>query len=104
MVDTFIKTVSPAHRRRRRMKTGFLFPTPSFLSGVGSVLDIFGRPPGPLNYSRSGVEADCKALYSDYRMIGQDIDDAILVFVAEHPDAFPEQARLFDPGEAERAS
>jgi len=103
MVDTFINTLSPARRRRQRMKTGFLFPTPSFLAGVGSVLDIFGRP-GPFNYSRSGVEADCKALYSDYRMIGQDIEDAILVFVAEHPEAFPEQAQLFDPDEAEHAS
>jgi hypothetical protein len=37
-------------------------------------------------------------------MIGQDIEDAILVFVAEHPEDFPEQARLFDPDEVERAS
>jgi hypothetical protein len=103
MMNTFINTVNPVRGQRRRMKTGFLFPTPSFLSGVGSVLDIFGRP-GPFNYSRSGVEADCKALYSDYRMIGQDIEDAILVFVAEHPDAFPEQARLFDPEKVERVS
>lgn len=101
MVDTFINTISPARRQRRRMKTDFLFSKPSFLSGAGSVLDIFGRP-GPFNYSRSGEEADCKALYSDYGMIGQDIEDAIVVFVIEHPEAFPEQARLFDPDEVER--
>jgi len=103
MVDTFINTVSPVRRQRRRMKTGFLFPTPSFLSGMGSVLNIFGRP-GPFNYSRTGLEADCKALYSDYRMIGQDIEDAIVTFVIEHPENFPEQARLFDPDKLDRAS
>ena len=103
MTETFIKTTSAVRRQRRPMKSGFLYATPSFLSGMGSVLNIFGRP-GPFNYSRSGVEADCKALYSDYRMIGQDIEDAIVVYVTEHPDAFPEQARLFDPDEAERVS
>ncbi len=103
MTETFIKAVSPARGKRRRMKSGFLFATPSFLSGMGSVLNVLGRP-GPFNYSRSGVEADCKALYSDYRMIGQDIEDAIVVYVTEHPDTFPEQARLFDPDEADRVS
>ncbi len=103
MVNTIINTVRPVRRQRRRMKTSFLFPTPSFLSGMGSVLDIFGRP-GPYNYSRTGVEADCKALYSDYRMIGQDIEDAIVTFVIQHPEDFPEQAQLFDPDKLERGS
>ena len=103
MVDTLINTVRPARRQRGRMKTGFLFPTPTFLSGIGSVLNVFGGP-GTFNYSRNGLEADCKALYSDYRMIGHDIENAIVAYVIEHPDHFPEQARLFDPDKLERTS
>lgn len=86
-----------------RMRTDFLFPMPNFWYGLGSVLDLGGSI-GPFSYSRSGKEADFKAIYSDYRMIGQDIEDAMRVLEAEHKDAFPAQSRLFDPEETEHAS
>lgn len=88
---------------RRRMRTSFLFPTPSFWSGMGSALDLSGHP-GRYLFSRTGKEADAKALYSDYRMIGQDIGDAIVYFVVKNPQTAPAlQERLFDPDETERA-
>ena len=88
---------------RRRMRTSFLFSTPSFWSGMGSVLDLSGHP-GRYLSSRTGREADAKALYGDYRMIGQDIGDAIVYFVVKNPQTAPAlQERLFDPDETERA-
>lgn len=88
---------------RRRMRTSFLFPMPSFWSGMGSILDLSGHPSRYL-FSRTGREADTKALYSDYRMIGQDIGDAVVYFVVKNPQTAPAlQEHLFDPDEIERA-
>lgn len=85
-----------------RMRTSFLFPTPTFLSGMSSVLDLAGHP-GRYHFSRTGAEADAKALYSDYRMIGQDIEEATRYFLTSHPEAVPAtQQRLFNPDKAER--
>ncbi len=89
--------------RLRRMRTDFLFPTPSFLTGIASLLNLSGNP-GRYNHSRTGREADIRALYSDYRMIGQDIEDVIKVVESQYAEAFAEQERLFDPDEAMRAS
>jgi hypothetical protein len=86
-----------------RMRTDFLFPMPSFWSGMGSVLDWLGTI-GPYNYSPSEVEADFKALYSDYRMTGQDIEDAMKAFEARYAEVFSGQGRLFDPDEVKRVS
>lgn len=83
----------------RRMRTDFLFPSLSFLSGVASVINLPGDI-GPYNHSRTGEKADIKALYSDYRMIFQDIEDTMGAFDAKRDL----QARLFDPDETEAAS
>ncbi len=99
---SFVKPINTAFHPAR-MRTGFLFPTPGFLSGIGSVLNVFGKP-GLYNYSRTGEEADFKALYSDYRMIGQDIEDAMGIFEDEHAQALDGQIRLFDPDKTARAS
>ncbi|MEP2689171.1 hypothetical protein [Maribacter dokdonensis] len=53
-------------------KTDFLFPRRSFWTGFSSVLSIFGET-NKFNTSKSGEEADYKALKSDWEMIGQDI-------------------------------
>ncbi len=56
--------------------TCFLFADPSFLAGLAAVLDIGG---GLIVYneSRSGQEADSRALASDWAVVGKDILAAI---------------------------
>lgn len=56
--------------------TCFLFADPSFLAGLAAVLDIGG---GLIVYneSRSGQEADYRALASDWAVVGKDILVAI---------------------------
>ncbi len=85
------------------MRSDFLFAPPSFLSGMGSVLDLFGHLDG-YNFSRTEEEADWKAIYSDYRMIGQDIEDAMRVYERHYAELIGSQERLFDPDETLDAS
>lgn len=50
----------------------FLFSTPNFLVGAGSVMNIAGNYYS-FNESESESEADAKAIENDFRMVGQDI-------------------------------
>lgn len=52
--------------------TGFLFASPSFLAGWAAVLDVAGTL-NVYNESKSGQEADARALASDWAVIGKDI-------------------------------
>jgi len=63
-------------KKQKRYTTGFLFSTPSFLSGAGTVINLAGNY-YEFNSSDSGFEADEKAIENDFRMIGQDICDVI---------------------------
>ena len=63
-------------KKQKRYTTGFLFSTPSFLSGAGTVMNLSGNF-YDFNASETGFEADQKALENDFRMVGQDICDAI---------------------------
>jgi hypothetical protein len=56
--------------------TNFLFADPSFLSGLGSVLDLGGTLV-EFNQSRSGQEADARALASDWAVAGKDVRAAM---------------------------
>ena len=58
------------------MDTTFLFATPSLWSGMARMLDIYGQFDS-CNTSETEEEADAKALYSDFRMIGQDLKRAM---------------------------
>ena len=62
--------------RKREFHTDFLTPDQDELTGMASVLDIFGAET-PYNYSKSGEEADIKAIASDWAVIGEDISEAI---------------------------
>lgn len=55
------------------MSSGFLFPEPSPWFGAGRLLDLWGTLD---TYNRSWApdEADARALYSDWRMVGQDLE------------------------------
>ncbi len=63
-------------KKQKRYITGFLFSTPSFLSGAGTVINIAGNYYN-FNSSNSGSEADQLAISNDFNMIGQDIYDVL---------------------------
>jgi hypothetical protein len=60
---------------QKQFTSGFLFSTPSFLSGAGTVINLAGNY-YKFNSSNSGTEADELAIEHDFRMIGQDIKNA----------------------------
>ncbi len=57
-------------------RTDFLFPKRSFWTGFSSVFNVFGDS-DKFNTSKSGEEADLKALMSDWEMVGEDIRTSI---------------------------
>lgn len=56
-----------------------LFAEPSFLLGASRILDL-GATINPYNYSSSEKEADARALFSDWRATGNDVDEATRLF------------------------
>ena len=57
------------------METDFLYARPSFLSGAGRALDLWGAFE-EFNDSPTAEDADAEALYSDWRMVGQNLESA----------------------------
>lgn len=55
--------------------TDYLFPKSDFITGVGSVFNIPGNF-YEFNSSKSGKEADIKALNNDWSMVGNDLYSA----------------------------
>jgi|HubBroStandDraft_4_1064222.scaffolds.fasta_scaffold872242_1 hypothetical protein len=62
----------------------FLFADPSFVSGAARLLDLYCLFDS-YNTSRSGAEADYKALLADWRVVGQDIQRAVEAFESASP-------------------
>jgi hypothetical protein len=67
-----------------RVQSGFLIADPSFVSGAARLFDWWGLY-DTYNQSRTGQEADAKALFSDWRIVGQDLVDAMVEFEAAQP-------------------
>jgi hypothetical protein len=67
-----------------KLKSDFLVAAPSYASGVGRLLDWYGSY-DLYNISRNGNEADAKAMYSDWRIVGQDINDAMTEYEISQP-------------------
>jgi hypothetical protein len=61
-------------------ETDFLTPQNSFIAGMGSVINIDGNY-FDYNSSSSAEEADKKAIFMDWKMIGEDIKKSINSFV-----------------------
>lgn len=70
-------------KRKNIYRTNFLSPKNNFLVGLGSVLNIAGSY-FDYNYSKSGAEADRKALISDWMNVGEDIKSAKKAFEKEN--------------------
>jgi hypothetical protein len=62
-----------------KARSGFLFATPSFVSGAARLLDLSGLYDS-YNNSSAEREADYKAALSDWRAVGQDILAAMRQF------------------------
>jgi hypothetical protein len=62
--------------KQKRYTSGFLFSSPSFLSGAGTVFNLGGNY-YRFNSSETGFESDEIAIENDFRMVGQDIFDVI---------------------------
>ncbi|MGB2603882.1 MAG: hypothetical protein WBC78_09815 [Candidatus Sulfotelmatobacter sp.] len=65
-----------------KVKSGFLYSDPSFLSGLSRTLDMYGLYDG-YNASSTTQEADARALASDWIVVGQDLQDAIDEFQSQ---------------------
>jgi hypothetical protein len=65
------------------LKSDFLFPRMSFLSGAASVFALAGNF-YCFNASATESEADAKALFSDWSMVGQDLQNSIDAFRVEN--------------------
>jgi hypothetical protein len=59
-----------------KVKSGFLYADPSFLSGAARTLDLYGLYDA-YNISATPLEADARALAADWIVTGQDLQDAI---------------------------
>ena len=59
------------------MRPDFLFASPSWLSGASRGLDLAGQF-DDYNESTSGDEADAKALFADWRVVGQSLFNAVM--------------------------
>lgn len=60
----------------RTVKSDFLFAQPSGLSGCARTIDLFGTF-DEYNNSDTTLEADTKAIASDWIIVGQDLTDAV---------------------------
>jgi hypothetical protein len=63
-------------KKIKSFSTDFLFSSPSFIGGAGSIFNIAGNY-FEFNYADNQSDADSKAILSDWGMIGTDIQIAI---------------------------
>ncbi len=65
--------------------SSYLFARPSFWTGFGSCIDLFGVT---FEYNRALTpkQADYFAIRSDWAAVGQDIRHALGEFEEQHPD------------------
>ena len=65
-----------------RMETDFLCASPSRIGGIGRILDLLGVFT-LYNTSPTPKEADSRAMFSDWVMVGRDIQDSIARYEEE---------------------
>jgi len=67
------------------MRSDFLFAQPSYLSGLGRLLDFAGAL-DEYNTFPTGDEADAVALAMDWQIIAEDYRVAYQQFLERHPE------------------
>jgi hypothetical protein len=76
----------------RKMRTDFLFMSPHPWMGFARLLDIGGTF-DRYNVSSTGDEADARAMYSDWRMVGEDLMFAMRETRRKRPEQLSLQLR-----------
>ncbi len=66
----------------KKSLTFFLFSEPSFREGVGRIWD-FGHSFNTYNVSKTEFEADSRAIYTDWIMVGRDMKQAVKSYERE---------------------
>jgi hypothetical protein len=64
-----------------KVSSDFLFAQPSFISGMARLLDMGGL----FDSYNISDQPDSVALFADWRVVGQDIQDAIVTFETSAP-------------------
>jgi hypothetical protein len=76
--------ISAEETMENKVKSDFLFAQPSLASGAARVLDLWGQF-DDYNQSETTLEADARAIATDWLIVGQDLSDAI----EYHEDELP---------------
>jgi hypothetical protein len=63
----------------RVLKSDFLVALPSLRSGAARLLDFYGAY-DEYNRCDTEPEADAQAMFADWRLVGQDLEDAMSQF------------------------
>lgn len=69
-------------RKYKYKQSSRLFASSNFVIGIGSIFNITGNY-FEFNYSKTGFEADNKAIKRDWEIIGQELNNAIPVLSHE---------------------
>ena len=77
------------HFETKNMRSDFLFATPSTLTGFARLLDLFGLF-DDYNESATDREADARAMYSDWCIVGRDLITATKNFRDESTEQDPQ--------------
>ncbi len=75
---------------KKKLFTGFLYATPNFLMGAGTVLNLAGNY-YTFNDSSNNLEADYKAIENDFAIIGIDISHSIELFEQQNHSTIEKQ-------------
>lgn len=82
-------------RKHFKYCTNFLFPTPSFLTGMARTLDLHGDL-NQYNESGTGQEADLRGLRCDWAMVHADLHSGWCIIVDQNPEYLEQLAEAIN--------
>lgn len=75
MVQTILG-MTDITNKKIRMRSSRLYANSNFVIGMGSIFNIAGKY-FDFNYSKSGIEADNKAIRRDWEIVGRELANSI---------------------------
>jgi hypothetical protein len=75
-----------------KVSSDLLFARPSFISGMARILDLGGF----FNSYNFSEQADSQALFADWCVVGQDIENAIAAFETPTPETTKNQSAQYE--------